>query len=215
MSLSLNSTYNPSCLEVITGTMYSGKSKKLIERGIRARKYGGVDVKYFKPKLDTRDENVASRNGENINTVQVKTGKEILEYLKQNNLNTNQKCLIIIDEVQFFDESLVYAVQLMRLQGYNIVVSGLDKDFRGQPFGIMPKLMALSDIAIDTLFPVCSIEGCVEDGVLPQRLKNEIPDSALSATVIIDLSKDEIEYRPVCRSHHIVPNLEEYLEKRI
>ncbi len=207
----LNSTFNPGCLEVIVGTMYSGKSKELIERGIRAQKYGGVSAHYFKPIIDTRDQEIASRNGLTVNAILVRRGEEILKYLKQK----SEKAVIIIDEAQFFDETVLYAVQLLKLRGFNVVVAGLDKDFRGQPFGIMPGLMALSDVAIKKIFPVCDVNGCVEDGTLPQRMRNGMPDSALSPTIVIEGSRDEIEYRPVCRLHHTVPDLTEFINRKL
>ncbi|MHA2502534.1 MAG: thymidine kinase [Candidatus Kariarchaeaceae archaeon] len=207
----MNQTFNRGCLESIIGTMFSGKSKALIERGYRASEFGGVSVYYFKPKLDTRDVEITSRNGEKAQAVLLERGMDIMEYTQ----NIPHPSMIIIDEAQFFDESLLYAVQLLRLKGHNIIVAGLDKDFRGQPFGIMPAIMALSDTQIRKIYPVCSIEGCVEDGSLPQRLRNGEPDSALSPTVVIEGSSDDIAYRPVCQLHHTVPDLAEYIENRL
>ncbi|MEC8704650.1 MAG: hypothetical protein VXX61_02985, partial [Asgard group archaeon] len=63
--------------------------------------------------------------------------------------------------------------------------------------------------------PVCSIENCVEDGNLPQRNRNGNPDSALSPTVVIEGSSDEITYTPVCKSHHVVPDLTEYINNKL
>ncbi|MHA2168957.1 MAG: thymidine kinase [Candidatus Kariarchaeaceae archaeon] len=207
---SLNTTFNRGCLEVIVGTMYSGKSKELIERGNRAKNYGGVDTYYFKPTIDTRDKEIASRNGQTALATQVETGKDILNHMK-----AQSDAVVIIDEAQFFDETILYAVQLLKLREFNVVIAGLDKDFRGQPFGVMPQLMALSDVAIRKIYPVCSIDGCVEDGTLPQRLRNGEPDSALSPTIVIEGSKDDIEYRPVCRLHHEVPDLGEYINRKM
>ena len=209
--MAMNQTFNRGCLESIIGTMFSGKSKALIERGYRAAEYGGISVYYFKPKLDTRDIEITSRNGETAKAVLLERGIDIMDYVK----NIPEPSMIIIDEAQFFDETLVYAVQLLRIKGHNIIVAGLDKDFRGQPFGIMPAIMALSDTKITKIYPVCSIEGCVEDGSLPQRSRNGEPDSALSPTVVIEGSSDSITYAPVCSIHHSVPDLKEYVEKKM
>jgi thymidine kinase len=191
--------------------MYSGKSKELIERGNRAIKYGGIDAYFFKPIIDTRDKEIASRNGLTAQATLVSSGIEILSHLK----NTSENAVVIIDEAQFFDTTVLYAVQLLKFRGFNVVIAGLDKDFRGQPFGIMPDLMALSDVAIRKIYPVCGVDGCVEDGTLPQRLRNGDPDSALSPTIVIEGSRDEIEYRPVCREHHVVPDLTEYINRKM
>ena len=191
--------------------MFSGKSKALLERGLRASEYGGIDVYYFKPALDTRDIEIVSRNGMAKTATLVEKGIEIYEQM----LDVPTESVVIIDEAQFFDESLVYAVQLLKIRGHNIVVAGLDKDFRGQSFGFMPQLMALCDTHIQKVYPVCSIEGCFEDGTLPQRTRNGEPDSALSPTVVIEGSSDEISYAPVCSSHHRVPDLEEYIKNQM
>ena len=209
--MAMNQTFNRASLEVIAGTMFSGKSKALLERGYRASEYGNIDVYYFKPILDTRDKGIVSRNGMSKEAFLVKKGMDIFKQMEK----VRNESMIIIDEGQFFDESLIYAIQLLRLKGHNLVVAGLDRDFRGQPFGIMPQLMALSDTHIIKIYPVCSIENCVEDGNLPQRNRNGKPDSALSPTVVIEGSSDEISYEPVCKNHHIVPDLERYINEKI
>ena len=81
----------------------------------------------------------------------------------------------------------------------------------------MPELMALSDAPIKNIFSVCNIDGCHNDGVLPQRLRNGEPDSALSPTIIIEGSdnNDKIEYEPRCELHHQVPEINEYLETQM
>ncbi|MDH5646468.1 MAG: thymidine kinase [Candidatus Heimdallarchaeota archaeon] len=206
-----NNTYNAATIEAIVGTMFSGKSKELIERGIRAKKYGGIQAYFFKPSVDTRDKEVASRSGISISAIIVKKADEILRYIPLN----EDPAIILIDEAQFFDDTILYTVQYLKFKGYNVVVAGLDKDFRGQPFGVMAQLMALSDVAIRKIYPVCGIDGCVEDGSMPQRLRNKEPDSALNPTVIIEGSRDEIEYLPVCRFHHQVPDLMEYLQNTL
>lgn len=168
LGASINGTFNPGRLEVIVGTMYSGKSKSLIERGLRAKEYGGIDVYYFKPFVDTRDQDIKSRNGMSIKTMQIKSGYDLLDQLK----NKNTNAIVIIDEAQFFDESILFAVQLLQLKGFNIIIGGLDKDYRGLAFPVIAKLMAQSDASIRKLFPVCSMDGCVEDGSRVQRLRN-------------------------------------------
>lgn len=207
-----NTTFNEGSIEVIVGTMYSGKSRELLYRGSRAEKYGKVPVYYFKPSIDTRDGDfINSRDGITKKASLFKQSKELLQQLN------NKPGLVLIDEAQFADKNIVYVSQLLKRKGYNVVLSGLPNDYRGQPFGVMPELMALSDAPIKNIFSVCNIEGCHNDGVLPQRLRNGKPDSALSPTIIIEGSdnSDTIEYEPRCELHHQVPEITEYLEKQM
>lgn len=207
-----NTTFNGSTLEVIVGTMYSGKSRELLHRGERAEKFGNIPVYYFKPRIDTRDgANISSRDGIKKPSILFENSSELLDYVGK------EVSLVLIDEAQFCDENIVYVSQLLRNRGYNVVLSGLPNDYRGQPFAFMPQLMALSDTPIKTIYSVCSINGCHNDGTLPQRLRNDEPDSALSLTVIIEGSdnEDKIDYEPRCEDHHKVPDIEEYLESRL
>lgn len=209
--MAYNETYNKATIECVVGTMYSGKSKELIERGYRAETYGHTKVHYFKPAIDTRDMAIKSRDGQKVEAHLLEKGRDLFNYVN----GPDGQELVIIDEAQFFDQSIVYAVQILKHNGYNVVIGGLDKDFRGQPFGFMPQLMALSDAPIKTKYSTCAVDGCVENGSHPQRLRNGVPDSALSDTVVIEGSTDSIEYRPVCQIHHIVPDLEEYIKNRM
>lgn len=205
-----NSTFNEGSIEVIIGTMYSGKSRELLHRAQRAKKFGNLDVFFFKPIVDTRDgEFIKSRDGLKEPVCLFSKSIELLVHLE------NKKGLVIIDEAQFSDEDIVPVAQLLKFKGNNLIFSGLPNDFRGQPFGQMPHLMALSDVPIKTIYSVCSVDGCLDDGVLAQRLRNGEPDSALSPTVIIENSQgnDKIEYEPRCDKHHQVPDIEEYLLK--
>ncbi|OLS24958.1 MAG: Thymidine kinase [Candidatus Heimdallarchaeota archaeon LC_2] len=207
-----NTTYNEGSIEVIVGTMFSGKSRELLYRGTRAERYGQIPVYYFKPSIDTRDgEYINSRDGITKKASLFKQSRELLEKLN------DKPGLVLIDEAQFADKNIVYVSQLLKRKGYNIVISGLPNDYRGQPFGVMPELMALSDAPIKNIFSVCNIDGCHNDGVLPQRLRNGEPDSALSPTIIIEGSdnKDKIEYEPRCELHHKVPEIDKYLEKQM
>ncbi len=205
-----NTTFNLGAIEGIVGTMFSGKSRELLFRGMRAEDYGSVPVYYFKPAVDTRDDNnISSRDGLKKEAIVFKSGKEILEHVH------DKPSLILIDEAQFADESLIYAIQLLKNMGHNVVLSGLPLDFRGQPFNIMPQIMALCDYPLKTVYSVCSIEGCHNDGASPQRLRNGEPDSALSPTVIIEGSAENISYEPRCFDHHSVKDIEQYLTERM
>ncbi len=204
-----NSTFNQGIIEVIVGTMYSGKSRELLYRGKRAEKYGKVPVYYFKPAKDTRDgEFINSRDNDHKKAYLFEESTELLDHLN------GEIGLVLIDEAQFTDKKIVPVVRLLKLKGYNIVLSGLPNDYRGQPFVPMPELMSISDVPIKEIYSVCNIDGCLNDGVLPQRLRNNKPDSAMSSTIIVEGSEndDKIEYEPRCELHHTVPDLELYLQ---
>ncbi len=205
-----NTTFNPGYIECIIGTMFSGKSRELLYRGLRAEQFGDVKVLYFKPAIDQRDEDyIKSRDGLQRKAVLFKDSEELLDFVNGN------PSLILIDEAQFSDTNLPIVVQLLKIKGHNVVLSGLPKDFRGQPFGVMPQLMALSEPPVKTVYSVCNIDGCHNDGTLPQRLRNGEPDSALSPTVIIEGSSESIAYEPRCVIHHKVPDIKEYLESKL
>ena len=205
-----NTTFNPGYIECIVGTMFSGKSRELLYRGMRAEEYGAVKVLYFKPSIDLRDdEYIKSRDGLSRKAKLYDDSSELLDYVN------GKPSLILIDEAQFSDKKLPIVVQLLSKKGHNIVLSGLPKDFRGQPFGVMPLLMALTQIPPKTVYSVCNIKGCHNDGSLPQRLRNGDPDSALSPTVIIDGSTENITYEPRCEIHHEVPDIQVYLAQQL
>ena len=206
-----NRTFNPGYLEVIVGTMYSGKSKSLLLRGERASHYGKKEVYYFRPAVDTRDDKSVSRASlPKENCIFLDDGKDVLVHL-----HGKDDAVVLIDEVQFFDSSIVDAIQILKLRGFNIIVAGLDKDFRGQPFGVTALLMALCDTATEKLYPVCSHEDCIADGLYPQRIREGKPESAHSSTIVIEGDVLSVEYKPVCKEHHVVPDLESYLLKKI
>jgi thymidine kinase len=210
--MKLNSTFNEGVLEIIVGGMYSGKTKFLRDRIERAEKYGDIPVYSFKPIVDNRIEINTTHHKTPDQTILASSGKEIYDYIT----NKMKPCLVTIDEASFFDESLIYAIQLcLKLYNTNFVVAGLDKDFRGQPFPVMAKLMALSDAPIQRFYATCSSMNCVQDATLTQRLRNQKADSAFSKTIIIEGSEEAIEYHPVCRAHHIVPDMPEFLKEQM
>ena len=209
-SYTQNSTYNPGYIECIVGTMYSGKTREVIYRGRKAEKFGAIEVQYFKPNVDTKHNGVIKcRDGEEEEAITFKKSHEILDKANK------EASLILIDEAQFSDNLLPFVVQSLKSKGHNIVVSGLIKDFRAQPFSVMAKLMAMADVPAKVVFSVCSSEGCQNDGVFAQRFRNNEPDSALSPTVIIEGSNELISYEPRCVNHHFVPDIQEYLERKI
>ncbi len=147
-----NTTFNQGAIEGIVGTMFSGKSRELLLRGKRAEDFGSVPVYYFKPSVDTRNDHfISSRDGLKKEAIIFKSGRDILNHIQ------DKPSLILIDEAQFADKSLVYVIQLLKNKGHNVVLSGLPLDFRGQPFNIMPEIMALCDYPLKSVYSACSI----------------------------------------------------------
>ncbi len=126
-------------IEVICGSMFSGKTEELIRR-LRRAKIARQRVEIFKPQIDTRysDTDVVSHDQNSIASTPVSNAQNIL-------LLANDVDVVGIDEAQFFDDSLVDVCTLLASQGLRVIVAGLDIDYKGVPFGVMPKLMAIAD----------------------------------------------------------------------
>lgn len=126
-------------IEVICGSMFSGKTEELIRRLKRA-KFAKQRVEIFKPCIDTRysDQDVVSHDHTTIASTPVDSSASIL-------LMTGDVDVIGIDEAQFFDDGLVDVCRTLANQGFRVIIAGLDMDFRGIPFGPMPALMAIAD----------------------------------------------------------------------
>lgn len=139
-------------MEVICGSMFSGKTEELIRR-LRRAEMAGQQVEIFKPKLDNRyaDEEVVSHNQNKIKSTPVETPDEILL------LGSN--CDVVgIDEAQFFDESIVEIANQMANNGVRVVIAGLDMDYMGRPFGPMPNLMATAEY-VTKVHAICKRTG--------------------------------------------------------
>ena len=136
-------------IEVICGSMFSGKTEELIRRLKRA-KFANQKVEIFKPKVDTRyDEvKVVSHDANAIMATPIESSAKILEFTEGVNV-------IGIDEAQFFDMNLTNVCQKLAMKGIRVVVAGLDMDFRGEPFGPIPNLLAVSEY-ITKVHAICS-----------------------------------------------------------
>ncbi|MDC3414938.1 thymidine kinase [Aquibacillus sp. 3ASR75-11] len=182
-------------VEVICGSMFSGKSEELIRR-VRRATYGNLTVRVFKPMIDNRfaEESVVSHNGNSFLAIPVDRSKDILK-------NIDQDIDVIgIDEIQFFDDQIVEIVDELANYGHRVIVAGLDTDFRGEPFGPMPKLMALSE-SVSKLNAICPV--CGSPASRTQRLLNGQPASYDDPIILVGASES---YEPRCRHHHEVPN---------
>lgn len=135
----IESSKNPGWIEVICGSMFSGKTEELIRRLKRA-KFANLKVEIFKPKIDTRysDVEVVSHQGSAIMSTPVESSSSIL-------LLAGDVDVVGIDEAQFFDANIVNVAQQLADNGIRVICAGLDTDFRGVPFGPMPALMAVAE----------------------------------------------------------------------
>jgi thymidine kinase len=181
-------------LEVITGCMFSGKSEELIRR-LKRSLIAKQKIKIFKPVIDTRYSKVeiVSHGGVKMEAQPISSAQEILNYIHKNTQ------VVAIDEAQFFDLELVNIVKFLVKNGKRVIIAGLDTDFRGEPFGLMPYLMTLADEVIK-LHAICNV--CGGEATMTQRLINGEPANYNDPVILIG-GKETYEAR--CRKHHIVP----------
>lgn len=127
------------CIEVICGSMFSGKTEELIRR-LRRAQFANLRVEIFKPQIDTRyaAEEVVSHDANAIRSTPVSNAASILLY-------SGDVDVVGIDECQFFDSNIVDVCQQLADSGIRVIVAGLDMDYRGKPFGPMPTLMAIAE----------------------------------------------------------------------
>src|SRR6478735_3418471 len=135
-------------IEVICGSMFSGKTEELIRRLKRAR-IAHLKVEIFKPSIDVRydEEQVVSHDSNTIISTPLDNSQTIL-------LMASEVDVVGIDEAQFFDPQLIQVCETLALRGIRVIVAGLDMDFKGNPFGPMPQLLAIADY-ITKLHAIC------------------------------------------------------------
>jgi len=181
-------------VEVICGSMYSGKSEELIRRVKRA-KIARLKIQVFKPLLDNRyaDNNVVSHTGSQEEAVAVEDSGVLFAKVEPDTQ------VVAIDEAQFFDMGLVDVCRRLADQGKRVIVAGLDMDFRGLPFGPTPALMATAEY-VDKLQAICM--KCGNPANRTQRLVNGKPARASEPTILVGASE---AYEARCRRCHEVP----------
>lgn len=168
-------------IEVICGSMFSGKTEELLRR-LRRASIAKMNVEIFKPAIDTRydEEQVVSHDRNAIDSTTVNHSGNIL-------LMSSEVDVVGIDEAQFFDDGLVDVVQRLADQGVRVVIAGLDMDFKRRPFGPMPALCAIAD-SVSKVHAIC-----VECGRLASY-------SYRLSSVEQQVMLGELdEYRPLCR----------------
>jgi thymidine kinase len=182
-------------IEVITGPMFAGKTEELLRR-IKRLEYAKQNILVFKPTIDNRYEqgHVVSHDHNKTHSINISESKEILEYVKKDTQ------VVAIDEIQFLDEAAVDICEYLADKGLRVIVSGLDRDFRGEPFSFMPKLLSLAEY-VTKLTAICV--KCHTPATRTQRIINGKP-AKFDDPIILVGAKDSYEAR--CRDCHEVPN---------
>ncbi|MFP4287502.1 MAG: thymidine kinase, partial [Candidatus Izemoplasmataceae bacterium] len=180
-------------IEVITGPMFAGKTEELIRR-IKRLEYAKKNIIVFKPVIDNRyaDNEVVSHNNNRTKSVNISSGKEIFQHVK------SDTDVVAVDEVQFLEPETVDILNYLADQGKRVIVSGLDTDFRGEPFSFMPKLIAIAEF-VTKLTAVCV--KCSAPATRTQRIVNGKPAKYMDPIVLIGASES---YEARCRSCHKV-----------
>ncbi len=181
-------------VEIICGSMFSGKTEELIRR-VRRAQIAKQKVQVFKPNIDTRydDVHVASHNGLHVEATPVSRAEDILLHLEP---DTN---VVAIDEVQFFDWAIADVVSSLADRGIRVIAAGLDLDFRGEPFGPMPLLLAQAEV-VDKLHAICV--RCGAPASRTQRLIDGKPAHYEDPVIMVGAQE---MYEARCRRCHQVP----------
>ena len=187
--------YREGWLEVISGCMFAGKTEELIRR-INVLSYAKKNIIVFKPKVDNRysDSEIVSHSGARVPCLVVEKAQDILKKVK---VVTE---VVAIDEVQFFDKDVVEVCEYLADKGIRVMVAGLDKDFRGESFGVMPELLTRAEF-VTKLTAVCA--KCGAPATRTQRLVNGKPAGFDDPIVLVGADES---YEPRCRHCHQVPN---------
>lgn len=183
--------YREGWIEVICGCMFAGKTEELIRR-INVLSYARKNILVFKPKIDDRysTTEIASHAGSKVPCIVISEAKEILNHV---NYDTD---VVAIDEVQFFDEDVVDICEYLADSGLRVMVAGLDKDFRGEPFGVLPDLLTHAEF-VTKLTAVCA--KCGAPATRTQRIINGKPASFNDPIVLVGAKE---AYEPRCRHCH-------------
>lgn len=203
-------------IELVTGPMFAGKSEELIRR-LKRLMIADFKVQVFKPSIDDRYsvDSISSHNKSMIKAIRVTKTQDIVDNLEK---DTD---IIGIDEVQFLDSAIVELLERWASSGKTAIVSGLDLDFKSEPFYFMDKELTMADLMVRAdnvlkLTAVCVFKEngkiCGSDATRSQRLINGSPASYYSPLVMVSASE---LYEPRCRRHHIIPDKPEMLQMKI
>ena len=182
-------------IEVICGPMFAGKSEELIRR-VKRMEYAKKKVLVFKPRIDNRysECEIVSHAKSRTKSVDIDKAHDIYKYLEEDTYS------VVIDEVQFLDSEVVEICETLASRGIRVIVAGLDLDFRGEPFSIMPELLARAE-SVTKLSAIC--ENCGALATRTQRIVNGVPAYYEDEIVIVGA---EETYEARCRHCHQVPH---------
>ena len=185
---------NVGSVEIICGSMFCGKTEELIRR-LRRAKIARQQVQVFKPAVDDRHDRkkVVSHSGFDLEAQSIDHSSEILKALQKDTT------VVGIDEVQFFDDEIAKVIEGLAERGLRVIAAGLDTDFRGEPFGCVPELMARAE-RVDILHAICMV--CGGPASRTQRLVDGKPAHYYEPIVVIGALE---MYEARCREHHEVP----------
>jgi len=181
-------------IEIIVGSMYAGKTEELLRR-IKRINYAKKECIVFKPKIDNRYSNneIVSHNKSKVESIIIEKANDIYNYL-QNSL----PYAIAVDEVQFLDNGIIEVSEDLADRGVRVILAGLDLDFRGESFGVVPELLARAEY-VTKLKAICQV--CGAPATRTQRLINGKPASYYDPIILIG-AKEHYEAR--CRHCHVV-----------
>ncbi|MFZ5954029.1 MAG: thymidine kinase [Candidatus Dependentiae bacterium] len=183
-------SHNKGFLEVICGPMFSGKSEELIRR-LRRAQIARQNVLCVKHALDDRwsVEHIVSHNGSKFQTHSLSDIRLLVQLVTDSNAT-----VIGIDEAQFFSEEILLVIKTLINLRKRVIIAGLDLDFRGLPFGVMPVIMALAD-TVTKLTAICT--ECGDDALLSQRLINGFPARSEDPVILVGAKE---AYQARCRN---------------
>lgn len=180
-------------IEVICGVMFSGKSEELIRR-IKRADFAKHKVQVFKPDIDNRYTSgcINSHSGMNFKAISVQQDVDLISLIDPDTK------VVAVDEIQFFHESMVNTLEKIADSGIRVIVAGLELDFRGEPFGIMPRILCVAEY-VDKLHSICV--KCSAPATRTQRLIDNKPAKYDDPVILVGASDS---YEPRCRKCHTV-----------
>lgn len=186
--------HNSGWLEVVCGSMFSGKTEEMIRR-LRRAVIAKQKVQVFKPKIDNRydEQRVTSHAGLDFEAIPITSSGDLVQLLH------DDTTVVGIDETQFLDDGIIAVIEKLVEKGIRVIATGLDMDFRGEPFGCMPILMAKAE-KVDKVQAICMV--CGEPASRTQRLVDGKQAHYNDPVIIVGAAE---MYEARCRKHHEVP----------
>lgn len=192
----MDNKYNVGSIEVVCGPMFAGKTEELIRRAKRL-KYAKTKYQVFKPNIDDRygtEKAIISHNLLSEAAILITKSSEIMDHLKDDTK------VVIIDEAQFLDDEVIKISDDLANNGLRVIIGGLDRNFRGEPFGPMPQLLAIAE-SVTKLTAICLKTGL--PATRTQRLINGKPASFYDKLIVVGATES---YEPRTRKTHEVPD---------